>query len=583
MIECRVEVLLKQLKESQEEMQKWKAKYEEEAGEDEDETESSLLGSEKGAMSTDAAAAAAAAAATRAGGAIAKKKNVSVSFGTTSSSDEKTRRHREASKVPTMAPPPANAWGKGSSSSWGMPLDDAAKTRRREEDLPKNRGKSKDPWAEDEKVNRREGRHRSLPRDADIDFEWDDEMLGRRSYDEEYRHDHRDRRENIGSRLQKAASCGNLAEGGGAGWSDTDQFASQMAAANGAWNTVNSTNQFNHSPGPNWHGGDPNLHQRPAGRRERVAAITQATKVIRSKLIFTRDILNFLTTLNMIKRQINRFFRDESEEFKINCLIESSDERTRVVCERIYDDCEVSGQFNFDEFSNRIFESLFPASKGTLRNCFMKITQSYPSRLTISEYAERFRSLSSMLGWAIEGFFIKWIDGLQSFEVRKALKNSRLDNINFSELVEFAISIETNLYASRENNRENNRETRSRLLLAEGEEEETDEEETVLKIFEIAVSKYLTTAKERKVEGRCFNCFSLLHKSIECRQKSCRFCDKLNSECRHLSLCCPKCPLDLSKFIEVRNLKKTQKSSKNVRFAADFENYEFDSDELSSE
>ena len=135
--------------------------------------------------------------------------------------------------------------------------------------------------------------------------------------------------------------------------------------------------------------------------------------------------------------------------------------------------------------------------------------------------------------------------------------------------------IEGNLSVSKREN-----ETRVYETRAESDDDLlTDQDEYMAKIYENTVAQYIKKARVANVGTRCWNCFSSAHRSIDCRMRSCKFCDRLNKDAKHLSLMCPKAPKDMSKLIEIRESKKSSKAG--VRFADEYDQYEFESDELS--
>ena len=102
--------------------------------------------------------------------------------------------------------------------------------------------------------------------------------------------------------------------------------------------------------------------------------------------------------------------------------------------------------------------------------------------------------------------------------------------------------------------------------------------DSVMKIFGVSLQKYFDMSDRKKITGRCFNCFGTSHTAERCTKKVCKFCLKGNREARHYSLLCPRCPYDLTKFLEARNGAE-EKRSKVLRLADDFVDYTFtDSD-----
>ena len=111
---------------------------------------------------------------------------------------------------------------------------------------------------------------------------------------------------------------------------------------------------------------------------------------------------------------------------------------------------------------------------------------------------------------------------------------------------------------------------------------EVEGQEECYKIMGVPLAKYFAVAEEKNVNKRCFNCFSPGHQSLECRVRSCKFCDKLTSAVKHFSLLCPLAPKTFDKYLGARDAaSKNYKKAAPVRYAEDFEDYLFDLDEFS--
>ena len=110
---------------------------------------------------------------------------------------------------------------------------------------------------------------------------------------------------------------------------------------------------------------------------------------------------------------------------------------------------------------------------------------------------------------------------------------------------------------------------------------EVEDEENCLKIMGVSLNQYLRAADARGVSKRCFHCFSEKHGSTECSLRFCKFCEKDIKVAQHYSILCPKCPKDLKKYLEAREKAKFDRRTNNVRYADDYDNYQFESEELS--
>ena len=318
-------------------------------------------------------------------------------------------------------------------------------------------------------------------------------------------------------------------------------------------------------------------HRREAARetREKLNNVVSAAKVIRIKISYHDDIIQFNTSLDQLRTRMHRFFPDESDLFKILVLMQCVCDTTLKIVERVFQNQERENRVCFDTAISDVFEEVFPSNASTLRNLFGKLTQAQPDRLTVPAYGEKFRHLAQLLGYDLRGYYVRWIDGLTNVQVKEALRRTRVDALTFSQLIELAVSIEGNLSIAK-------KETETRVYETHADSDDdllVDRDELMAKIFDNTVGQYLRRARESKIGNRCWNCFSSAHKSTDCRMRSCKFCDRLNKEAKHLSLLCPKAPKDLSRLLEVRETKKASRAG--VRFADEYDQYHFESDELS--
>ena len=99
------------------------------------------------------------------------------------------------------------------------------------------------------------------------------------------------------------------------------------------------------------------------------------------------------------------------------------------------------------------------------------------------------------------------------------------------------------------------------------------------KVHGVPWSRYMDEARKRGVGNRCYNCLGSSHTAQECRLKCCKFCLKETAAAGHYSILCKKAPWSFEKYLEARRDHKAK--SESARYAEDFMDYEFSSDELS--
>ena len=305
----------------------------------------------------------------------------------------------------------------------------------------------------------------------------------------------------------------------------------------------------------------------PASIHKIGKVLAEASKIVKIKLTFNSDVILFLDNLGKLERAVEDLYGAESERLKIQIGLNQCDERCRTDGDVIYESYKAQGVFDFSEFLKDLFKLNFPAPQSSLDIGFQTLSQNYPVKSTIVDYARRFRSIVGLLELRLDKQGTKFINGLASAELKMTLRRNDIENLNFDQLVALAVSLSNRLAQDKDKG------SRVQWVTYGG-----DEDECYL-ICNQPANKYFTAARAKGVEGRCFNCLGLSHKHNECRLRSCKFCDKPIKTSGHLSLLCPKAPKSFDKFIEKRTASK--KPTDEVRFAEDFEDYLFDSDELS--
>ena len=119
------------------------------------------------------------------------------------------------------------------------------------------------------------------------------------------------------------------------------------------------------------------------------------------------------------------------------------------------------------------------------------------------------------------------------------------------------------------------------------------ENDFVYKIMGKSITQY-GEVMQRKGLGRmkvCFNCLSPSHLSVNCKAKNCKFCYQTTEKAGHLSIMCPKCPPNLTRYVEEREKfnreyrQKMEEKRAQVRYGNDPEevelaNYNFDENDV---
>ena len=315
--------------------------------------------------------------------------------------------------------------------------------------------------------------------------------------------------------------------------------------------------------------------RRTATERDRVSKVLlQASKIIKTKLHAGPDIVIFLDNQTKLMRAIEDIYGEESERTKIQIALNQMDDKLRSDADVLYDKCRQEEFYDLDAFCRGLLKMSFPAPRSSLDIGFQSLRQNYPEKSTIVEYGRRFRTMARLLDKNPDHYFTKFVAGLASGDLQAALRRTRLEGMDFDELVALAVSIGNMLLMERPVGKE--------IVGKELVAKEVEGQEECYKIMGVPLAKYFAVAEEKNVNKRCFNCFSPGHQILECRVRSCKFCDKLTSAVKHFSLLCPLAPKTFDKYLGARDAaSKNYKKAAPVRYAEDFEDYLFDSDEFS--
>ena len=317
-------------------------------------------------------------------------------------------------------------------------------------------------------------------------------------------------------------------------------------------------------------GRDEETRHRTADRRTVSRTLAEVNKVIKIKVSYTTDVVAFLTSLSDLESEIETSYPEESEMVKCKIALNCFEEKVRGEAKNVFLGFQAANVFDFGAFIAQTFRLLFPASKTTLKNSYKVLTQSYPHKLTVSEFAGRIRNVSRLLEYNLEDQKDKFKEGLTNPEVMKAMMGNDLDSLTFEGLVAQCIQVESNIASAKA--------ASIKYASAIRQAFESDEE-TVYRVMGVPWSVYLKEAEKKGVANRCFQCFSDNHQANECRLKSCKFCDGETRKVNHFSLICKKAPRSLDKFLEARKGFKSRATS--ARIADDFVDFHFDDDEIS--
>ena len=304
--------------------------------------------------------------------------------------------------------------------------------------------------------------------------------------------------------------------------------------------------------------------------------LCESGKLITIKMKHTNEIVEYIETQSLLGRAIDEFYREEEERLKIQIALVHLDDRLRLDSDYVYERMIEGGRFELEAFFMALFQMSFPSPMTTLQMGFAKLTQASPLKGSIPDYTRRMKTFCPMLKFELAPQIPRFIFGLEEAGVRAALRRHNLEQMSFEEVVGLSVTISNNLSVEKS----------TQMVMAGWEGEGSQDEEgmevtggdSVMKIFGVSLQKYFDMSDRKKITGRCFNCFGTSHTAERCTKKVCKFCLKGNREVRHYSLLCPRCPYDLTKFLEARNGAE-EKRSKVLRLADDFVDYTFtDSD-----
>ena len=125
----------------------------------------------------------------------------------------------------------------------------------------------------------------------------------------------------------------------------------------------------------------------PGAERSRISKVlVESSKVIKTKLQSTPDIVLFLDNQSKLMRAIEDIYGDETERTKIQVALNQMDDKLRSDGDVVYDRCKEGGFFDLETFMRGLMKMNFPAPRSSLDMGFKSLRQNYPERSTIVEY-----------------------------------------------------------------------------------------------------------------------------------------------------------------------------------------------------
>ena len=318
---------------------------------------------------------------------------------------------------------------------------------------------------------------------------------------------------------------------------------------------------------------------RPDVREEdrRMKLLMSSTKLIKCILKSGRNIVDYMVEANTLYESIEEFFGGEGEDLKIKVALLHMDEVMRTDADEVYRNLRVVGVYDLKGFMAGLFSLNYPSPWSSLDLAFRGLKQ---GELSIIDYSRRFKLFVGQLELNLKGQVNKFLLGLKDANLRSSLYKQNLDEMEFDQIVKWAVTLSNNLKVERG------------MGASVSACVEFDLDETCLvmgemdlecsyKVMGVPLGNYLRAAEDKGVKLRCFNCFGSGHGAVECGLKTCKFCEKDPKKVKHYSLMCPKCPRNLGKFLDERDKYKSSRVAKSACIADDYTDYTFESDEVS--
>ena len=306
--------------------------------------------------------------------------------------------------------------------------------------------------------------------------------------------------------------------------------------------------------------------------------LINSQKLVKYILKSKSDVVSFMVDVAMLVESIEEFFGGESEDLKIKISLLHMGDDVRNDADAVYKTLKGAGDYDLKKFMTDLFAINFPAPWSSLDLAYRELRQ---GDSTIIEYARKFKLFVGKLELNLKAQVNKFLLGLRENQVRSALYKQNLESLDFEAIVRWAVNLTNNMKLERASagvhfGEETNMGCETSVL-----ESREGENEASYKIMGVPISEYWKVMDAKGVKNKCFQCFGEGHGSISCSLKRCKFCDKDTKIAKHYSILCPRCPKDLTKFIEARDKAKFNRRPTPVKYTDEYDNYEFESDELS--
>ena len=308
--------------------------------------------------------------------------------------------------------------------------------------------------------------------------------------------------------------------------------------------------------------------------------LINSTKLIKVTLKSKDDVVEFLENVEMLVQAIEEFYGGETDETKIKIALLHMGSEVKIDGDVVFKELKNEGVYSLKLFMERLFALNFPSPWSSLDLAFRELKQGESS---IIEYSRKFRLFVGKLELNLKAQKNRFLAGLRDGRVRQSMYKQNIEVLEFDSLVRWCVTLTNNMKLDQPSfsvfkGEEKERCEGERTLMAEDKDEGLD---ACMKIMGVSLAQYWKVSEERGVGKRCFQCFSDKHGATQCPLKICKFCDKEVRVAQHYSVMCPKCPKNLTKFLEARDKAKFNRGANNVRFTDDYDDYHFESEELS--
>jgi hypothetical protein len=282
--------------------------------------------------------------------------------------------------------------------------------------------------------------------------------------------------------------------------------------------------------------------------------ILESQKLINITINESEELTDFLTNISALKSAVLEHYGMETEKVQCQVVKNHLKGQVRAAGDRIYDSMSVTMHYDLERYMQTLFQLSFPSSNTALEQGFKKLKQ---SRSTMIQYGQKHIIYCDHLERNLDSQNQKWIEGLNSENIKQALLRGRFSSLEFQELLTYACELEhaglhtqPQTYALKINT-----EIRGGADDEECEDQMgtgfcLDESEEIVNEFSTGLVNGLREegARKRLPSECCFQCFRKGHMIKHCKKFSCYFCAKNIKH--HVSLSCDRCPDDLIPFLK---------------------------------